>query len=165
MLKVLVFHCLIIFITKLAVVSSFSDQICDEQLFEFAEAFAAKKLWSLRREFVNKWNEVESFYFSLVIDSWGKIESGYFIGKKISAGRFEECLNFTEPTEVSGIIEGQYCLVKWIASTNSSLLSGFNVWDLTFLKSVNWFEDFANFLEQNLTIFRMEFVCRQRVRQ
>jgi hypothetical protein len=58
-----------------------------------------------------------------VFDTWGKIQSGYLAGNRFNFGHFTDCLNFHHETKQikSDIIQGQYCLVGFVAMPNSSI--------------------------------------------
>lgn len=62
-----------------------------------------------------------------MFDTWGKIPSGLFERNQFSLGRYSECMKFRHDTqsevslEVSEAIQGQYCLVGFVATPDSSI--------------------------------------------
>lgn len=60
--------------------------------------------------------------FISVFDSWGKVQSGLFDGNDFNFGHFTECINyrFDNKRGDNGIIQGQYCLVGFGATPDTS---------------------------------------------
>jgi hypothetical protein len=57
-----------------------------------------------------------------VFDTWSKINSGYYAGNFADFGLFTDCLNFEHNTKKTfqPVIQGQYCLVKLLATQNTT---------------------------------------------
>jgi hypothetical protein len=55
------------------------------------------------------------------IDAWGGLPSGMTEGTRTSFGEYDQCLDLTSPSVISGpIIRGQYCLARILAPYPSS---------------------------------------------